>query len=51
MKMPPTHSLPLDGGGLRRELSRTIEVGVNRVCPPSPPPSPARREGDKGVIF
>jgi len=25
--------------------------GAKYSCPPSPPPSPARGEGDKGVIF
>ena len=28
--------LPLDGGGLRRELSRTIKVGGEAVHPPHP---------------
>jgi len=28
-----------------------IEVGVDVVCSPSPPPSPTRGEGDNRVIF
>jgi hypothetical protein len=35
--------LPLDGGGLR--------WGCTWYVPPSPPPSPARGEGDNRVIF
>jgi hypothetical protein len=40
MKITSISLLPLDGGRLRRELSRTIEVGVDMVCSPSPPPFP-----------
>ncbi len=36
------------GGGLRRELSRTIEMGVDMACSPSPPPSPLRARGSSG---
>jgi len=42
------NTLPLDGGGLRRELSRTIEVGVDMAYSPSPPPSPLRARGSSG---
>jgi hypothetical protein len=33
--------LPLDGGGLR---------WGGKMCSPSPPPSPARGEGDDGLF-
>ena len=42
--------LPLDGGGLRRELSRTIKVGVNIIWSPLPLPSPTREEGIMGLF-
>ena len=42
MKITSINLLPLDGGGLRRELSRTIKVGVDMVCfPLTPTLSPA----------
>jgi hypothetical protein len=39
------------GGGLRRELSRTIEVGVDMAYSPLPPPSPTRGEGEYWDYF
>ena len=39
------------GGGLRRELSRTIEVGVDIAYSPSPLPLPPGERGIIGSVF